>query len=95
MALEYAYILSNLLGFVDNSSAIGKAFAAYDNTRRFRAQKVVAKSRDAGEVYGFEGKGVGDDVEILRRICGERYKSIWEEVLEDELAGAMDMLGRI
>ena len=45
MALEDAYVLSNLLGAVEKSSDIEREFRAFDAVRRPRTQKLVATSR--------------------------------------------------
>ena len=75
MAPEDAYILSNLLGSVQKASEIEKAFKAYDFVRRHRTQKLVTSSRKAGKVYDFEGDGVGDDLDAMRRNL--RTRSNW------------------
>lgn len=93
MAMEDAYVLSNLLGAVQRSSDIETAFRAYDAVRRPRTQKLVTTSRDAGELYELEKEGVWDDVDKLRENLGTRYKWVWEKKLEEDLAEAMGMLG--
>ena len=87
------YILSNLLGTVQKSSEIENAFRAFDAVRRPRTQKLVTTSRECGEVYELEGKGIGNNKDALLENLSTRYKWIWEENLEDDLANAMNMLG--
>ena len=93
MALEDAYVLSNLLGSVQKASEIENAFKAYDAVRRHRTQKLVTTSREAGEIYEFEGKGIGDDLDAMRQNLGTRYDWIWEKKLEDDLSEAMNIMG--
>lgn len=93
MALEDAYVMSNLLGAIQKSSDIESAFRAFDAVRRPRTQKLVTTSREMGEVYELEAEGVMDDVDKLREDLATRFRWIWEEDLEEELAEAMGMLG--
>lgn len=93
MALEDAYVMSNLLGAVQKSSDIESAFRAFDAVRRTRTQKLVTTSREAGELYELEAEGVRDDAEKLRENLSSRYKWIWEKDLEDDLEEAMSLLG--
>ena len=92
MALEDAYILSNLLGSVQKVSEIETAFKAYDAVRRHRSQKLVTTSREAGQIYEFEGHGVGDDLGAMRQNLTTRYNWIWEKKLENDLAEAMEIM---
>ncbi len=50
MAIEDAYVLSNPLGQVEDLSHIEAAFKAFDAVRRARTQKLVATSRECGEL---------------------------------------------
>ncbi len=93
MALEDAYMLSNLLGSVQKVSEAEKAFKAFDAVRRHRTQKLVTESKDAGEVYDLEGDGVGDDLDALRQNLRTRCKWIWEKNLGEDLTEAMSMMG--
>lgn len=93
MALEDAYILSNLLGSIHQSSDIERAFKAYDAIRRPRSQKLVTTSREAGEIYEFEGVGIGDDVRAIKADLDRRWEWIWQEDLPKELEEAQRLLG--
>ena len=86
MAVEDAFILSSLLKdeSIKSSEDIPRAFAAFDNIRRPRSQKVVQTSHEAGELYGFEGPQ-GDDLVKIKENLQTRYRWIWEEDLEKEL----------
>ncbi|CAD6573689.1 MAG: hypothetical protein ASARMPREDX12_006203 [Alectoria sarmentosa] len=89
MALEDTYVMSNLLRAVQTSSGIEGAFRAFDAVRRPRTQKLVTTSREAGELYELEAEGVGDDADALRENLRTRYRWIWEEDLEQDLAEAL------
>lgn len=93
MALEDSYVMSSLLGAVQESSDIEGAFRAFDAVRRPRTQKLVTTSRETGELYDLEAEGVGDDADKLRENLATRYKWIWEKDLEGDLAEAVGMLG--
>ena len=92
MALEDAYILSNLLGSIDQSSDIERAFKAYDAVRRPRVEKMVTTSREAGKITAFEGEGTGDDPQAIKANLDRRWEWIWEEDLEKELEDALKLL---
>lgn len=93
MALEDAYVMSNLLGAVRRSSDIEDAFRAFDAVRRPRTQRLVTTSRECGELYELEAEGVGDDADRLRENLSRRFGWIWEKDSEEDLAVAMGMLG--
>ena len=99
MALEDAYVLSSLLGAVQqqwesssSSQRIEDAFRAFDKVRRPRTQRLVQTSREAGELYELQREGVWDDRERMRQDLGTRMKWIWYEDLEKELEEAMGLL---
>jgi salicylate hydroxylase len=94
MALEDAYILSNLLGQAKNVDEIEDAFRVYDATRRPRTQRLVTTSREAGEMYELENKDVGDDEETLRRNLDERQRWIWNHNLESDMVKARGTMQR-
>ena len=85
MAIEDAYVLSNLLGQVEDLSHIEGAFKAFDAVRRGRTQKLVTTSHEAGELWGFELKGVEDDITKLSQNVDKRMHWIWNEDLEAEV----------
>ncbi|MCJ1253499.1 hypothetical protein MMC24_001311 [Lignoscripta atroalba] len=93
MAMEDAFILSNLLGSVNSSADIEHAFKAFDTVRRPRTQNLVTTSRAAGQLYDFEHDGIEDDLELIRRNLDTRYKWIWEHDLEEDLKKAKEILG--
>ncbi|KAI9810361.1 MAG: hypothetical protein M1827_006328 [Pycnora praestabilis] len=93
MALEDAFILSNLLGSVHDLSGLEHAFRAADVVRRPRTQKLVTTSRSAGQLYDFELEGIGDDIEKVKENLETRYRWIWDEDLDGELQRAKSLLG--
>ncbi|KAF8855513.1 mannitol 1-phosphate dehydrogenase [Acephala macrosclerotiorum] len=90
MALEDAYVLSNLFGKCSSTLEIERAFEAYDYVRVPRANRVVAVSREQGKTLDMEGDGVGDDLEKLAENLNTRVRWIWNEDLEAHLATAME-----
>lgn len=108
MALEDALILSASLstlfqttspGILNTPSkgrttALAKAFQAYDEVRRPRAQRQVGTARETGEVYnlrdwrgGGEGEERGMGVEEVVRVLGGRFEWLWRRDLEGDVEG--------
>ena len=92
MALEDAYILSNVLGRVKEGTdaEIAAAFEAYNATRKARSQKLVRTSHQAAEVYEFQR--VGDRAEDLKATLDHLYRWIWEHDLEKDLEEAFRIM---
>jgi salicylate hydroxylase len=90
MAIEDAYILSDLLGKCSSSSEIIPAFDVYDAVRLERTQRVVEESREQGKRLDMEGKGTGDDLKKLAEKLDTAVRWIWDEDLEAELAKAIE-----
>ena len=79
MAIEDAYVLSKLLGRVKGGAQeVKEAFRQYNSLRRERALQLVTASRQAGELYEFQDREIGDDMEALKMDLGRRYTWIWE-----------------
>ena len=91
-AIEDAFILSNLLGLVDSTDGIEKAFQAYDAVRRPRSQRVVLTSRDAVAIYEFENEDCASQLDVMRSTLESRYDWIWNEDLKEQLAKARDIM---
>lgn len=81
------------MGEVNSVKEIEKAFHAYDAVRRPRSQKVVATSREAAELYEFENKKVGSDLDMIKRTLETRYEWIWNEDLPEQLKKAQEIMG--
>lgn len=92
MAFEDAYVLSNLLGTVQDAREVEKAFKCFDEARRKRTQNIIKASRKAGKVNSLLGDGIGDDFDKLRPDIEARYRWVWDFDLEATLADAQKML---
>ncbi|OCL04268.1 FAD/NAD(P)-binding domain-containing protein [Glonium stellatum] len=88
MAMEDAFILSNLLGSINDTESLERAFKAYDSVRRPRTQKVVRLSRLAGMANEFVAPKIWDDLSKLQSDIDARYRWVWREDLEAQLAEA-------
>ncbi|KAK0109408.1 hypothetical protein ONS95_002106 [Cadophora gregata] len=95
-AVEDALILAEVLADVNTKTAadIPMAFKAYDAIRRPRSQKVVKTSRQAGEMYNFQGP-YGRDLNKLRDDALSRFHWIWYEDMEVQIQRATAMLGEV
>ena len=87
-AIEDARVLETLLGRVRDAKHIPNAFAAYDQVRKARSQRVVTTSREAGLLFGMKGKGVGDDLEKLKEKTETRLNWVWNRDMEKQNAEA-------
>jgi salicylate hydroxylase len=85
MAIEDAYILGNLLSSVTKKADLQRSFAAYDAVRRPRTQKLVAKSREAGQKHSLVLPGVEDDIRALHTYSKAQYRWVWGFDLEQQL----------
>ena len=92
MAIEDAFVMSNLLGEVNDATGLEDAFRAFDQIRRPRTQKLVATSKEAGELWDLNGAGVGDDPEKFRANTEARFDWIWNIDLEEHLREAKSFL---
>ena len=92
MCVEDVYILSQLLANCQSKSDFRKAFRAYDAVRRPRSQKLVQTSREAGQLWEFEGEGERDDLEALERNAVTRMDWIWDHEICDDLEMARGMM---
>jgi salicylate hydroxylase len=92
MAMEDAYILSNLIAAVDRSDGIESAFKAYDEVRRPRTQKLIELSRLSGLVIEFLVPDVGDNMGKVRQKYEEWYQWLWHEDLETQLEAGRNLL---
>lgn len=82
MCVEDSYIMSSLLGEVEDKKDIAKAFAVYDQVRRPRSQKLVKTSREAGMLYEMEL--VGEEREKIKANLETRMQWLWEYDIEEE-----------
>jgi salicylate hydroxylase len=92
MAMEDAFILSNLIASVRGHEDIERAFHAYDAVRRPRTQKLIDLSRQAGMGCEFLIPRVADHIPALQKNLEEWYNWVWHYDLEDSLAKAKTLL---
>ena len=88
-AIEDALVLETLLGLVKDTKFIPNAFAAYDQVRKPRSQRVVKTSREAGLLVSMLTEGVGSDLEKIRERLETRMHWIWNRDLERQNAEAV------
>jgi salicylate hydroxylase len=67
MAMEDAYILSQLIAAAGDTENIESAFSAYESVRRPRTQECIKRSLDAALSYDFLLPEVGDDMGKIQR----------------------------
>lgn len=89
MAIEDAYILSNLLGKCRSRTDVPKALDAYDMARVPRTSRVVSGSFEQGKQLDLQGAETGDDLGKLAQELNTGVRWIWYEDMEAELAKAM------
>ncbi|KAF2094272.1 salicylate 1-hydroxylase-like protein [Rhizodiscina lignyota] len=94
MAIEDAYILSSLLGDIQDTSMLEAVFHAYETVRKARTQLLVSRSHEQSMLYDFQADGIRDDVSKLAEILPRRWDWIWDEDLEVELRDARSILNQ-
>lgn len=92
MAMEDAYLLSNLIASVGDIAHIEDAFRAYDAVRRPRTQGCIQRGRNAAMALDFLDPDVNDDISALRKVLRTSYKWLWHENLEAQLCKAQTLL---
>ena len=91
-AIEDALVLETLLGHTKTKKHIANAFAAYDQTRRSRTQRVVATSNELGEVMGMKFPGIGNDLKKVKENLDTRMHWIWHRNIVAQNIGAVRLL---
>ena len=93
MAMEDAYILSNVIGrSVKREEDVEKAFQAYDAIQRPRSQALVVASREAGQLYDFILPWVRDNLEKVRMTINEKHRWLWEVDLPERMRAAKELM---
>ena len=92
MAMEDAYILSQLVASVGSITHIEKAFRAYDAVRRPRTQACIERSRNAAMAMDFLESNIADDTRALEKALKTSYRWLWHEDLEAQLCSAKVLL---
>ncbi|GJJ14209.1 hypothetical protein Clacol_008471 [Clathrus columnatus] len=94
-AIEDAYILSELLSLPQTTKRNLKlVLKAYDYVRRPRANKVLTRSRDVGEIYEFRGPS-GDNQTGIRKDLENMWSFVWHHDLGDDVRTATEYLEEI
>ena len=88
MAVEDALILSRLLAQISEPEDLESVFAAYDDIRRPRTQRLVTSSRRNGQVLDLEDKELGENIDDIRDHLSHAWDWIWNEDLDRQLAAA-------
>jgi salicylate hydroxylase len=89
LALEDAYILSNLLGLCTSVTDILNAFKAYDIVRIPRTHRVIKDSNEQGKIMDLEATGIGDDLEKTAQKLDTTVRWIWRVDLPKQLEEAV------
>lgn len=92
MALEDAYILSNLIAHVGGLEGIEGAFMAYDAVRRPRTQKHIKRSRYSGLLTCLMAEVGNEPLALKEELEGSCFKWLWYEDLEAQLEHAKALL---
>lgn len=92
MAMEDAFVLSNLVGTAKEPEDLEKIFKAYDAIRRPRTQEVGWRSREAGLYHELEKEGVLNDLDAMQHEGAAMYLRVWGHDLEASLQEAKKML---
>ncbi|KAF7189094.1 6-methylsalicylic acid decarboxylase atA [Pseudocercospora fuligena] len=94
MAIEDSYVLSELMGRVQEPRDIQKAFEAYEETRKGRTLNLVETSRQAGMIWEMQDPGTAGDAKKIAANAAERWKWIWDEDLESEIKRGLAVMGK-
>jgi salicylate hydroxylase len=88
-ATEDALVLESLLGRITDKKQIAAAFKAYDQVRRPRTQKVVATSREAGELLSQNIPSVGSDLQKIKQQVETRMFWMWDKDMNEQVQEAV------
>jgi salicylate hydroxylase len=77
-AIEDALVLTSLFQHVRSVGDIYEAFAAFDQVRKPRSQRVVETSKVAGNLYSMTDSRVRESKEEFRRTFETRMKWLWD-----------------
>jgi salicylate hydroxylase len=92
MAIEDAHMLSSLLGSIETSSEIEKAFRAFDEARRPRTQEVIQRSKENVERYKAVAVAEGARLERLKEEFCEIFGWLFDFDLDKSLRRAISTL---
>lgn len=92
MAIEDAFMLSGLLGSIDTSADIERAFRAFDRARRPRTQEVLERSGKNVLRYHALATAEGAELSRLRAESFEAFGWLFDFDLDDSLQKAISTL---
>lgn len=92
MAIEDAHMLSGLLGAIEKSSDIERAFRAFDKARRPRTQDVIRRSSENVRRYETVAAAEGEHLERLKSEFYENYGWVFDFDLDESLRQAVSTL---
>ena len=87
-AMEDALPMGVILKAVNSAQGLTAAFAAFDQVRRPRTQKLVATSQECGMLYDLELPGCGDDFNKVRHKIQHRFEWIWDKDINKDIEEA-------
>ena len=70
---------------------ISNAFAAYDQIRRPRSQRVVTTSREAGQLLGMKQEGIGSDIKKMKQALDTRMHWVWHRSQTAQMDAAVQL----
>lgn len=88
-ATEDALVLESLLGRITDVKQIAAAFKAYDQIRHPRTQKVVATSREAGELLSQNNPNVGGCLQKIKQQVEKRMFWMWDKDMSEQVQNAV------
>lgn len=91
-AIEDSLVLETLLGRTKKADQLPNVFAAFDQVRRPRSQRIVVTSREAGQLMGMKQEGVGDDLNKMRKKLDTRMHWIWDRDMLAQNDAAINLL---
>ncbi|KAH8806196.1 hypothetical protein F5884DRAFT_737938 [Xylogone sp. PMI_703] len=89
MAMEDAYVISQVVGRAKDKKELGRAFEIYDALRRSRTQKLVRNSRESGKIWQLSDEETRDIPSKLREQLDAKYHWIWNYDLQKEVEQAL------
>lgn len=92
MAMEDAFILSNMIGMAKSVADVEKAFETYDAVRRPRTQELIRRSLVTAQDYCFSNTEISDSLEDMVRDVKKNFFWVWHEDLEKELELAKSLM---
>ena len=90
-AIEDSLVLATVLSKVKNPSEIPNAFAAFDQVRRPRSQKITVTSREMGYLAAMMKEDTGDDIDKMGKQLSARMHWAWHRDLAAQNREAVEL----